>query len=55
VKFFTVPELHSGVLGMKVVDRLSLDDAGEALFIDARGVQLELISEEAFNNLLEPP
>ena len=41
-------ELYSGMLGMKVTDRLSLGDAGEAVFIDAGGMQLELVPEEAF-------
>jgi len=40
--------LYSNVLGMKVTERLQLGDAGEALFIDAGGVQLELIPKAAF-------
>ena len=41
-------KLYSGVLGMEVIDRLDLGDAGEAVFLDAGGVQLELIPKEAF-------
>lgn len=41
-------ELYAGMLGMQVTERLSLGDAGEAVFIDAGGVQLELIPKEAF-------
>jgi catechol 2,3-dioxygenase-like lactoylglutathione lyase family enzyme len=41
-------ELYAGVLEMEVVERLPLGEAGEALFIDAGGVQLELIPKAAF-------
>lgn len=41
-------KLYAGVLGMKVIDRLPLGEAGEALFIDAGVVRLELIPRAAF-------
>jgi len=41
-------ELYAGVLEMEVFERLPLGEAGEALFIDAGGVQLELIPKAAF-------
>jgi len=41
-------ELYAGVLGMEVIERLPLGEAGEALFIDAGAVQLELIPKAAF-------
>jgi len=41
-------ELYAGTLGMEIVERLPLGEAGEALFIDAGGVQLELIPKAAF-------
>ncbi len=40
--------LYVNVLGMKVTERLPLGDAGEAIFIDAGGIQLELIPKAAF-------
>jgi catechol 2,3-dioxygenase-like lactoylglutathione lyase family enzyme len=40
--------LYAGVLGMEVIERLSLGEAGEALFLDAGAVQLELIPKAAF-------
>ncbi len=40
--------LYANILGMKVIERLPLGDAGEALFIDAGGIQLELIPKAAF-------
>ena len=41
-------ELYAGVLEMEVIERLPLGEAGEALFIDAGAVQLELIPKGAF-------
>ena len=41
-------ELYAGVLEMKVTERLPLGEAGEAIFIDAGGVQLELIPKAVF-------
>jgi catechol 2,3-dioxygenase-like lactoylglutathione lyase family enzyme len=41
-------ELYAGVLGMEVVERLPLGEAGEALLIDAGGVRLELIPKAVF-------
>ena len=41
-------KLYAGVLGMKVIKRLPLGEAGEAVFIDAGGVRLELIPRAAF-------
>ena len=41
-------DLYARVLGMEVIERLPLGDAGEALFIDGGGVQLELIPKAAF-------
>lgn len=40
--------LYANILGMKVIDRLPLGDAGEAVFIDAGGIQLELIPKAVF-------
>jgi catechol 2,3-dioxygenase-like lactoylglutathione lyase family enzyme len=41
-------KLYVNVLGMKVIERLPLGDAGEALFLDAGNVNLELIPKAAF-------
>ena len=41
-------KLYCDVLGMEIIDRLDLGDAGEALFLDAGGVRLEIIPKEAF-------
>jgi len=41
-------ELYAKVLGMEVIERLPLGEAGEVLFIDAGGIQLELIPKAAF-------
>lgn len=41
-------ELYVSKLGMKVLERLDLGDAGEALFLDAGNVNLELIPTKAF-------
>lgn len=44
-------ELYSKTLGMPVIERLDLSSLGvkgEAVFLDAGGVQLELIPKEAF-------
>ena len=41
-------KLYAGILEMKVIDRLDLGDAGEAVFLDAGGVRLELIPKAAF-------
>lgn len=41
-------ELYVNKLGMKVLERLDLGDAGEALFLDAGNVNLELIPTKAF-------
>lgn len=41
-------KLYSEILGMEIVERLSLGEAGEILFIDAGGVRLELIPKAAF-------
>jgi len=41
-------ELYAGVLGMEIIERLPLGEAGEALFIDGGGVQLEIIPKAAF-------
>lgn len=41
-------KLYADVLGMKVTERLPLGEAGEAVFLDAGGVQLELIPKAAF-------
>jgi len=41
-------KLYAGTLGMEVLERLPLGDAGEALFIDAGTVKLELIPKAAF-------
>ncbi len=42
-------ELYAGTLGMEIIERLPLGEAGEAVFIDAGGVQLELIPKAAFD------
>jgi len=44
-------ELYANVLGIKVIERLPLGDAGEVLFMDAGGVQLELIPKKAFEGM----
>ena len=44
----TAEKLYAGVLGMEVVERLPLGEAGEVVFIDAGGVRLELIPRAAF-------
>jgi len=41
-------ELYVNKLGMNVLERLDLGDAGEALFLDAGNVNLELIPVKAF-------
>ncbi len=41
-------KLYAGVLGMKVIERLPLGEAGEVVFIDAGGIRLELIPRAAF-------
>jgi len=41
-------ELYAGTLGMEIIDRLPLGEAGEVVFLDAGGVQLELIPKAAF-------
>ena len=41
-------ELYVNKLGMTVLERLDLGDAGEALFLDAGNVNLELIPTKAF-------
>jgi len=41
-------KLYAGVLGMEIIERFPLGEAGELLFIDAGGVQLELIPKAAF-------
>jgi len=41
-------KLYTEILGMKVIERLPLGDAGEALFLDAGGINLELIPKAAF-------
>ena len=41
-------KLYAGILGMEVIERLPLGEAGEALFIDAGGIRLELIPRAAF-------
>jgi len=41
-------KLYAGTLGMEVLERLPLGDAGEALFINAGAVKLELIPKAAF-------
>ena len=43
-------KLYAGVLGMEVVERLPLGEAGEIIFIDAGGVRLELIPRAAFED-----
>jgi catechol 2,3-dioxygenase-like lactoylglutathione lyase family enzyme len=41
-------ELYANKLGMEILERLDLGDAGEALFLDAGNVNLELIPIKAF-------
>ena len=41
-------ELYAGTLGMEIIERLPLGEAGEAVFLDAGGVRLELIPKAAF-------
>ena len=41
-------KLYAEVLGMEVIERLPLGEAGEAVFIDAGGVRLELVPRAAF-------
>lgn len=41
-------ELYVNKLGMTLLERLPLGDAGEALFLDAGNVNLELIPVKAF-------
>ncbi len=43
-------KLYAGVLGIEVVERLPLGEAGEIIFIDAGGVRLELIPRAAFED-----
>jgi catechol 2,3-dioxygenase-like lactoylglutathione lyase family enzyme len=40
--------LYHEVLGMKVISRLPIGDAGECVFLDAGDVQLELIPKAIF-------
>ena len=42
-------ELYVNQLGLKVIDRLDLGESGEAIFLDAGNVQLELIPAAAFD------
>ena len=41
-------KLYTKVLGMEIIERLPLGEAGEVVFIDAGAVQLELIPRAAF-------
>lgn len=41
-------DLYVNKLGLKLLERLDLGDAGEALFLDAGNVNLELIPVKAF-------
>ena len=41
-------DLYVNKLGLKLLERLDLGDAGEALFLDAGDVNLELIPVKAF-------
>ncbi|MBD3184724.1 hypothetical protein GF312_20755 [Candidatus Poribacteria bacterium] len=41
-------KLYNEVLGMEIVERLPLGEAGECVFVDAGGVRLELIPKAAF-------
>jgi len=41
-------ELYVNKLGLKLIERLPLGDAGEALFLDAGNVNLEIIPAKAF-------
>ena len=41
-------KLYTEVLGMKLIERLPLGEAGEVLFVDAGGIRLELIPKAAF-------
>jgi len=41
-------ELYANKLGMEILERLDLGEAGEALFLDAGNVNLELIPTKAF-------
>jgi catechol 2,3-dioxygenase-like lactoylglutathione lyase family enzyme len=41
-------DLYVNKLGLKLLERLDLGDAGEALFLDAGDVKLELIPVKAF-------
>ena len=41
-------KLYTEVLGMELIERLPLGEAGEVLFVDAGGVRLELIPKAAF-------
>jgi catechol 2,3-dioxygenase-like lactoylglutathione lyase family enzyme len=42
-------KLYTEVLGMELIERLPLGEAGEVLFVDAGGVRLELIPKAAFD------
>ena len=44
-------ELYVNKLGLKLIERLDLGEMGEALFLDAGNVQLELIPEAAFEGV----
>ena len=44
-------ELYVNKLGLKVIDRLDLGESGEAIFLDAGNVQLELIPAAAFEGV----
>ena len=41
-------KLYAGTLGMEVIERIPLGDIGEAIFVDAGAVTLELIPRAAF-------
>lgn len=44
-------ELYVNRLGLKVIDRLDLGENGEAIFLDAGNVRLELIPAAAFEGV----
>ena len=46
-------ELYVNKLGLEVIERLDLGELGEALFLDAGNVQLELIPAAAFEGVWE--
>ena len=43
-------KLYAETLGMEIIDRLSYEGIGEVLFLDAGGVQLELIPKAFFES-----